>query len=318
MQTILGAGGTIGKQLAKELKNYLDNIRLVSRNPDKVNESDELFPADLLNKEAVLKAVEGSEVVYLVAGLPYSTKAWKAMWPSVMKNVIEACKAHGSKLVFFDNVYMYDRDHLHHMTEDTPIKPSSKKGNIRTEVVNMLMDEVKSGNLTALIARSADFYGPGMDDNKSLLIETVFKNLANGKKADWMISSKHLHSFTYTADAAKATALLGNTKDAFNQVWHVPTASNPMTGAEMVQAVANEMGVEGKVRDVPRFMLNILGLFVSPVKEGIEMMYQFDRDYVFDSHKFEKQFNFKPTSYNEGIKQTIKANFSAGNRMKAK
>jgi len=37
MQVILGAGGTIGKDLAKELINYTPKVRLVSRNPQKIN-----------------------------------------------------------------------------------------------------------------------------------------------------------------------------------------------------------------------------------------------------------------------------------------
>ena len=47
IQTILGANGTIGSVLAKELTKYTDKIRMVSRNPKKVNPTDELFPADL-------------------------------------------------------------------------------------------------------------------------------------------------------------------------------------------------------------------------------------------------------------------------------
>ena len=35
-----------------------------------------------------------------------------------------------------------------------------------------------------------------------------------------------------------------------------------------------------------------------------EMLYQYDSDYLFDSSKFEKKFNFKPTSYADGIKDT--------------
>jgi uncharacterized protein YbjT (DUF2867 family) len=42
MQTILGANGTIGSELVKELTVYTDKIRLVSRNPKKINETDEL------------------------------------------------------------------------------------------------------------------------------------------------------------------------------------------------------------------------------------------------------------------------------------
>ena len=48
-QTILGAGGAIGIELAKALTTYTTDIRLVSRNPKKVNLKDELFPADLTN-----------------------------------------------------------------------------------------------------------------------------------------------------------------------------------------------------------------------------------------------------------------------------
>ena len=40
MRTILGASGVIGITLPSELKTCTSNIRLVSRNPKKVNETD--------------------------------------------------------------------------------------------------------------------------------------------------------------------------------------------------------------------------------------------------------------------------------------
>lgn len=55
MQTILGANGTIGSLLAKELTAYTNRIRLVSRNPVAVNPTDELFPADLSDPAIVEK-----------------------------------------------------------------------------------------------------------------------------------------------------------------------------------------------------------------------------------------------------------------------
>ncbi|HOA39346.1 MAG TPA: NAD(P)H-binding protein, partial [Flavihumibacter sp.] len=115
MQTILGAGGDIGKFLAKDLVSYTDHIRLVARHPQYVNGNDELFPADLLQAEAVSKAVAGSEIVYLTVGLPYDIRVWSAQWPVIMQHVINACLEHGSKLVFFDNVYMYDKTAIPHM-----------------------------------------------------------------------------------------------------------------------------------------------------------------------------------------------------------
>lgn len=308
MQSILGSGGAIGIELAKALKEFTSEIRLVSRNPKKVNTTDELRSADLLNVADVRKAVQGSSVVYVTVGFHYSIKVWKESWPKLITNVITACKEHNCKLVFFDNIYMYDSNNLNGMTEGTPIKPPSKKGKIRAEIAKMIMDDVREGKLTALIARSADFYGPEIL-NTSMLTETVFKPLSNGKKANWMSSVNFKHSFTYTPDAGKATALLGNTEDAYNQVWHLPTAANPFTGKAWIEAIAKEIGVKPKYQAAPKFLVRIIGLFVPIMREMVEMMYQYDRDYVFDSGKFEKRFDFKPTPYIDGIREIVKVDY---------
>jgi len=310
MQTILGSGGAIGVELAKSLKEFTREIRLVSRNPKKVHSTDELMRADLLNAVEVRKAVEGSSVVFLTAGIPYNLKVWRKQWPKIIANVITACKEFEAKLVFFDNIYMYDENYLNGMTEKTPINPPSKKGELRAIIASMIMDEVNDGKLKALIARSADFYGPGIKKT-SMLNEMVIKPLAGGKKAAWMSSLDYKHSFTYTPDAGKATALLGNTEDAYNQVWHLPTASDPLTGKEWIMAVGNEIGIKPGYRIAPRWFVRIMGFFVPVMKEMVEMMYQFDRDYVFDSSKFENYFDFKPTPYEEGIRETIMADYPA-------
>lgn len=304
MQTILGANGTIGSVLAKELRSYTDKIRLVSRNPKKVNETDELFPADLSQIGVVDKAVEGSDVVYLVVGFDYKLKVWEDKWPKLMRAVIDACEKHNARLVFFDNVYMYDIGAIPHMTEESPIKPPSKKGAVRKEISQMILDEVKAGKLIALIARSADFYGP--ENEKSFVTEMVYKNLRKGKTPNWLINADRKHSFTYTPDAAKATALLGNTHDAYNQVWHLPTDRNTLTGREFINLFTTEMNAKDKVSVMPMWLIKVLGLFIPIMKEMPEMMYQYDRDYFFDSSKFDKRFNFKTTTYQEGVKNTVR------------
>lgn len=303
MQTILGANGTIGSVLAKELIRYTDKIRLVSRNPRRVNDTDELFPADLLNPLSVEKAVEGSDVVYLVVGLDYKLEVWQEKWPLLMRATISACIKNNARLVFFDNVYMYDINAIPHMTEESQVNPASKKGLVRKQISAMVMDEVKAGRLMALIARSADFYGPSND--KSFVNEMVYKNFLKGSRANWFVNADKKHSFTYTPDAARATAILGNTDDAFNTIWHLPTDRNVLTGRQFVELFAKEMHVNNKLFVMPVWLIKIIGLFVPVLKEMPEMMYQYDRDYFFDSSKFEKRFGFVPTTYQEGIKNTI-------------
>jgi NAD dependent epimerase/dehydratase family. len=300
MQTVIGSGGTIGIPLTKELKKYTEKIRLVSRNPKKVNESDELFPLDIKNHSGIEKAVAGSDVVYITIGFDYKLKVWQNTWPPFMRAVIDACKLHRAKLVFFDNVYMYAKSAIPHMTENSPIDPSSKKGIVRRQLHDMIMNEVQKSELTALIARSADFYGP--DTNKSVLAETAAKNLLKGKKAMVFGDPDNIHTYTFTPDAGKATALLGNTSDAYNQVWHVPTTKERLTNRQWVDLIAQELNVPPKIQKIPKWMLYLLGLFNSDIKEFPEMLYQNEMDYVFDSSKFEQKFGINATPPKEGVK----------------
>jgi nucleoside-diphosphate-sugar epimerase len=305
MQTILGSSGIIGKEVAKELyKSYTKDIRLVSRDPKKVNPTDQLFKADLLQRDQVMEAVNGSDVVYLTVGIQYSSRLWAEQWPVIMRNVIDACKENKAKLVFFDNVYSYGTVDGW-MTEETPYNPCSRKGKIRMGIVEMMMDEVRQGRLEGLIARAADFYGPNTP--LSFVNVMVFQNYAKGKKAQWMIDANRKHSFTYTPDAGKATAMLGNTPSAYNQVWHMPTDRNILTGKEFMELTADAFKVKPGYMVLKKWMVQMAGLFNPIIKESIEMLYQSEFDYQFDSSKFEKAFSIKPTSYTAGIAETVKS-----------
>lgn len=308
MQTILGSGGAIGIELAKALKSHTRHVRLVSRTPKKVNETDELFPADLTKVGEIKRAIKGSSIVYVTIGFEYKLKVWQEKWPAFMAEVIDVCKVEKAKLVFFDNIYLYDKHAMGQLTEEAPIKPPARKGIIRAQLVDMIMKEVRAGHLTALIARSADFYGPSIQQN-SLLTETVFNPLSKGKKANWLISTHFLHSFTYTPDAAKATALLGNTAGAYGQEWHLPTAP-PLTGIEWIELIAKALNKPVVFRELSSFFIRLIGLFSPVMKESVEMLYQYDRDYCFSSQKFEQHFNLKPTPPQEAIKHIVDHDYS--------
>jgi nucleoside-diphosphate-sugar epimerase len=302
IHTILGSGGGIGTPLARELKKYTNQIRLVSRNPGKVNTSDELLPADLSDFKQVDKAIAGSEVVYVTIGFDYNLKVWQKTWPPFMQEVINSCKRHNARLVFFDNMYLYSEKSVPFMAEDATVMPPSEKGKVRKILRDMIINEVEKKNLTALIARAADFYGP---ENKNSLLNMIAQNMIKGKKAQVFGNPDKIHTYTYTPDAAQATAILGNTSDAFNQEWHVPTTKERLTTNGWIELIAKELNTEAKVQKVPVFMINVLGLFIPIMREFPEMRYQNEQDYILDSSKFEKRFGIAATSPSEGVKQMI-------------
>jgi len=301
LHTILGANGTIATELVPVLLTNKEKIRLVSRHPKPVGGA-ETFAADLVNREQVMKAVEGSSVVYLLAGLEYNIKVWRRDWPVIMQNVIDACRAANAKLIFFDSVYPYGLV-KGKMTEETALNPCSKKGEVRASTDRMLMNEMKAGVIPVIIARAADFYGPRCLDKSALGI-MVFEKLRKQQAAQCLVNADLPHSYTYTPDAAKAIYLLAKKPSAFNQTWHLPTAAPALTGRELIAKAANYMGAKNKVQILPVWLLRTIGLFNKFMHEMVEMLYQNKYAYEFDSSKFEQAFGIKPTSYDQGIKAT--------------
>lgn len=303
MHTILGAGGPVANALTRQLINKNENIRLASRRPSTFKGDNISWQkTDLLNYNEVLNAVKGSEVFYLIAGLVYDKDVWRQQWPVIMQNMINAAKDTGSRFIFFDNVYMYGLVNGA-MTENTPYKPVSVKGEIRAKVATQLMDEVAKGNITATILRGADFYGA--ETMNSFLDSMVLSKYAKGEKAQWMGNPKCLHNFSYLPDCGTAMRLLGETPEADNQIWHVPTAK-PITGTQFLELAASIYGVAPKYMRINKLMLQTIGLFNKLIRGTVEMYYQTDHDYIFDSTKFENYFKVKPTSYRDGFMELSK------------
>lgn len=304
MHTILGANGVIAHELSKALVASSPAIRQVSRNPRKVNPTDETVVTDLLDARATIDAVAGSEVVYLVAGLKYDSSVWQEQWPQVMRNVLTACSHHGARLVFFDNVYAYGRvDGA--MTEDTPFNPISKKGEVRARIATMLLDEMRNGNVQAMIVRAADFYGPNAVN--SFPHATVFSRLKARKTPQWIGNPHAIHTFTYTPDTGPALVALGRSPEAYGQTWHLPTTKEPLTGADFARLACELAKQPYKLRVAPRWMLRLMGIFVPVLRENEEMMYQFEYDYRFDSSKMESVFGLHATPYRQGISESLRA-----------
>ena len=299
MHTILGAGGAVANVLTRELENINETVRLVSRKEIKANSANTSWQkADLLNYNELLAACKGSAVIYLTAGLVYDKTIWQQQWPVIMQNFINLGKETGARLIFFDNVYMYGLVNGP-MMEKTPYNPSSEKGKVRAKIADQLMAEVKAGNIRASIARGADFYGT--DNHNSFFDMMVLDKYAKKQSAQWIGNPKKLHNLSYIPDMGKGMFLLGQNPDSDNQIWHMPTAK-PLTGQQFIEMAANIYGVKPKYMAINKFLLWLYGLFVKTVMGTVEMYYQYDHDYDFNSNKFEKAFNVKPTSYEDGIK----------------
>ena len=297
MHVILGAGGPIANALTNLLIADEKPVRLVSRQP--VSNPSELVTwqhADLLNLAEVQAATRDATIIYLCAGLQYATKVWQAQWPPIIDNVIAATQAADARLLFFDNIYMYGLVDGP-ITETTPYRPVSGKGRVRAQIADTLMTAIGKG-LRATIARAPDFYGA--TSVNSLLDSMVINKFAAGDRAMWIGKTEKLHNFIYVPDAARGLYTLAQHSESDGQVWHLPTPP-PISGHAMLELVADVYGVPEKHFAMNKLVLRAAGLFSPLVRESVEMYYQYDHDYHFDSGKFERAFSVTPTPYREGL-----------------
>lgn len=311
MQTILGANGQISTELAKEIrKNYTPDIKLVSRNPRRVNETDVLFQANLLDQKQTEDAVNGSEIVYLAVGVASDSKRWRQEFPIFIRNTINACIEHNAKLVFFDNTYMYPQ-HGIPLSEETRFDPRGPKGKVRAETANMLLDAMSSGKIAATICRAPEFYGP--DKTKSFTNALVFDSIKKRKRPKVLLRADTLRTLIWTPDASRAMALIGNTADAYHQTWHLPCDDNRLTYKQMIQYASTICGREIRYKVLNKSSLLLASLFNKQVSELLELLPRYEHDNIFLSDKFKKTFpRFEVTGYKKGIEVLLKNNLHPG------
>ena len=201
MITILGAGGAIGNELVRLLAARNQAFRLVGRNPKATPGATEIIAADLMDKDQTIRAVSGSSVVHLLVGLKLRSNSLGGHVAPGHEQRHRSVQTRRSPTALLRQRDMYGRV-SGPMTEETPFNPCSRKGEIRARIATTLINEWKAGALTAMIARSADFYGP--DTRNAVPNLLVFEPLARKRKASWLVNDTVPHAFTYTPDAAQS------------------------------------------------------------------------------------------------------------------
>ncbi|WP_444436110.1 NAD-dependent epimerase/dehydratase family protein [Pseudomonas sp. A6] len=304
MQTVLGATGQIAMELARELRRtYTDDIRLVSRKPLKINDSDALVAADLLDADQAAKAVKGSSIVYFTAGLPPDTQLWETQFPVMLRNSLDATRTAKAKFVYFDNTYMYPQDDRV-LTESAPFEPVGRKGRVRAQMASMVLQEMQRGDIPVVIGRAPEFYGPGK--TQSITNTLVIDNIRAGKTPRVPVRDDTKRTLIWSPDASRALAALGNASDTFGQTWHLPCDDDRLTYKQFVALASEIFGREPAYKVLGKWTLTAVGLISKQVRELRELLPRYEHDNLFDSSKYKQRFpDFKVTTYRQGLTRIL-------------
>jgi nucleoside-diphosphate-sugar epimerase len=243
--------------------------------------------------------------IYLCVGIPYNTRAWRAEWPIVMRNTIDASEKTGARLIFVDNAYMYGAPLAVPFSESHSQNTQTRKGAVRKRVADALLAAHRSGTVRAVIGRSADFYGPGAVNTN--LYQMVLKRLLADKAPKSICRVDVGHTYAYTLDNGRALVDLALDESAYGQVWHLPVGE-PVTIEEVTAMFNAILSTNLTPIVLPRPIRRVLPLFVRPLREIKEVLYQFDNPYIMSDQKFRDRYpNFHVTPYEEGMRAMVES-----------
>jgi nucleoside-diphosphate-sugar epimerase len=309
LHVIFGAG-PVGQAAARALVKRGKTVKMVNRSgkkPGGVPEDVTVSAGDLFDADVAKQLAQGASHVYQCTNPPYDK--WPEQFPALQASTLEAAASAGAKYIVMENLYMYGDTDGQPITEDLPYNAQTKKGKVRAQMAQDVLVAHKSGKVRAAIARASDFYGPGVLE--SAAGDRVFGFALEGKAASVAGNLDAKHSYTYIEDIGRTLVILGERDEALGQAWHVPNAE-VTTPREFINLIFEALERPAKMSAMGKMMLRIGGLFIPAAREIVEMMYEFEKDFVVDSSKFTKVFGLQATPYREGVKQTVawyKANF---------
>ena len=303
LHVVMGGAGAIGRAVTNALQER--QLAAVAVERSKTVPGVTTIRADLLNAPQTLRATAFATHVYLCVGIPYSTRAWRAEWPVVVRNTIAACHRTGARLIFIDNAYMYGAPLAVPFSESHSQNTRTRKGAVRKAVADTLLGAHHSGAVQAVIGRSAAFYGPGAVNCN--LYQAVLKRMLAGKAPKSICRVDVGHTYAYTLDNGRALVNLALDESAFGQVWHLPVGA-PVTIQQVTAMFNGILSTNVKPLVLPRPIRPVLTWFVKPLREILEVLYQFDEPYIMSDQKFRERYpDFKVTPYVEGLRAMVES-----------
>jgi nucleoside-diphosphate-sugar epimerase len=293
--------GPVGLAVMDALLAQDKQVRLVNRSGRAdVPAGVEVIKGDASVPDSTREICKGASVVYNCTNPPYDK--WPELFPTLQNGVLEGAAAAEAKLIVIENVYMYGPTGGRPMTEDLPYAAETRKGRTRARMSEELLAAHQSGKVRVAVGRASDFFGPRTLN--SMMGERVFYPALEGKSAQALGDVDRLHTQSYIPDIGRGLVVLAEHDQALGQNWHLP-GPETVTTRQFIDMIFDETGYPAKIQVAPKILVKALGLFNPTMHEIVEMLYEFEEDFVLDTSKFEQAFGNIATPLPEAIHTTV-------------
>lgn len=296
---IVGATGPTGIHLAAELRRMRNvAVRVVARGIDTLarlfpDAAFEKRPADALDPDATLRAIEGCDLVYDCIGLPGDQMH---LHPATARNIASAIRRTNARCVQVSSYWAYYHQARVEMNEGHPRSNGPAWARYRREAEDILREA------GAAILHLPDFYGPQVHIST---FQNALNEAASGRTVNWIGKPGVHREYVYIPDAMRIAAALGGRPEAFGAHWCLP-GSGPLSGREAVDIAARVLGRPVKLRSVGLTTLRILSVFSRDLRGFLQVAPDYMKPVTYDARKLQDLLGSqRMTAYDIAIGETL-------------
>jgi len=311
---VIGATGGIGGEMARVLLQRGWRVTALNRAPERIKVAAELsgltwIKGDAMNPGDVRAAAVGVSLIVHGANPP-GYKNWAKLARPMLQSSIDAARATGARLLFPGTVYNFAPDNFPLVDEQTPQRPTTRKGRIRVEMEEMLRDAAKPDRhgkiVRSLIVRAGDYFGPRPGNNwfSQCLVtpgKQVHKAIYPGKRG---IS----HAWAYLPDVAETMMRLVEREAELRafEIFHFAghQLKDEMAMTQALRAATGDTGIRQGYLFWPAIYL--AAPFVTFCHEMLEMRYLWQTELRLDNNKLKLFLGEEPrTPLTDAVRQTL-------------
>ncbi|MGI8397030.1 NAD-dependent epimerase/dehydratase family protein [Agrobacterium deltaense] len=269
---ILGVNGGVGSQVSRMLQQRGWRVRAMTRQRMSTGATDgvERVTGDAMNRQDVMDAAKDASLIVHAVNPP-GYRNWESQVLPMLDNTIAAAEACGARIAFPGSVYNFGPDAFPLLTEDSPQKPFTRKGELRVEMERRLKMASMRG-VPVLIVRAGDFFGPDARNNwfSQMLVKPgrPVRSVRNP-------AAPHAgHQWAYLPDVAETIGRLldhAGELPAF-AVYHMEGFWD-FDGLQLVEAIERVVGHPVKRRQLSWSGIKLAAPFVPLFREVLEMQY---------------------------------------------
>ena len=267
----------------------------------------EWVTADLQDAAAVARAAQGASVVVHALNPAYTDKAWKSQALPMTGAAISITRALDATLMFMGNIYNFGADMPAVLTEDTPQRAETVKGQIRIT----MEEQIRRSGVAAIVIRAGDFFGSGKG---TWFDQSIVKEIQNGKLT-YPGHKDVATAWAYLPDLARTFAQVAAHRDTLKpfEIFHF--AGHSITGQEWLDTIEPIAQAQGWVKPgervrygrLPWPIIRIGALFVPTLAALLEMRYLWDTAHALDNRKLVALLGAEPhTPLTQAVAATLK------------